>query len=160
MPDTGTEIKIEGLNELIKKLDDLKQLSKVHAGFKAGALYLKGKLAQYPPPTIANQPGNPSGRWYVRGFGWKFASGRTDPVSEDLAGKWTIKYDQNKFEAMVGNNASYAVFVQGPKEGPKGSRQAKHMARIGWKSITTVAEQETKRVEEYVFEAVKRAIGV
>jgi phage gpG-like protein len=80
-------------------------------------------------------------------------------VSEDLDKKWTMKYDKNKFEAVVGNNASYAVFVQGPKQGGKGSRQAGHMARIGWKSIDTVAQEETKRVQELVYDAVRRAIG-
>ena len=158
MPDAGVTIEIEGLDELVKKLDDLKQLRKVHAGIKAAALHLKGKLDPYPPSTAANQPGN-AGGWYVRGFGWRFASGRSDPVSEDLAASWTIKYNQAKFEAVIGSNVSYGPFVMGPKQGSKGKRQAKHMAKIGWKSIDTVREQETKRVQEYVFDAVRRAIG-
>jgi hypothetical protein len=33
------------------------------------------------------------------------------------------------------------------------------MARIGWKSIDTVAQEETKRVQELVYDAVRRAIG-
>jgi len=158
MPE-GATIEIEGLDELIRKLDDLGKMTKVHAGMKAAALYLKGKVAIYPPQTIANNPNNPSGRWYQRGWGIRYKSGGGKQTSEQLGQKWTSKYDASKFEAIVGNNASYAVFVQGPKEGAKGSRQAKHMAAIGWKSISTVAEEETKRVQEYVYEAVKRAIG-
>jgi hypothetical protein len=36
--------------------------------------------------------------------------------------------------------------------------QAKHMEGIGWKGIDVVAEAETERVTEYVYEAVRRAI--
>ena len=149
------QVTIEGLDELVKKLEDIRQLKKVHAGIKAGALYLKGKLAEYPPQTAANVPNH---KWYVRGFGWRFASGRSLAVSEDLAASWTIRYDKTKFEAVVGTNVSYGPFVVGPKQGPKGKRQAKHMADIGWKSIDTVAEQEQKRVSEYIVDAVRRSL--
>jgi len=158
MPE-GAFIEIEGLDKLIKKLDKIGKLDYVKAGIKAGAVYVKGKIAKYPPPTAINKPGNPSGRWYVRGFGWRFASGRVSPVSEDLGGGWTIKTEDRGFTAIVGNDTSYGIFVQGPKDGPKGQRQAGHMARIGWKSVDTVAEEEKKRVQEYVFDAVRRAIG-
>jgi phage gpG-like protein len=158
MPDTGVTMEIKGLDELTRKLKDLKQMRKVHAGIRAAGIYVKGKLAQYPDATAANQPKKVGG-WYQRGFGWKFASGRTLQVSEQLGKKWTSKYDKAKFESVIGNNASYAVFVQGPKKGSKGSRQASHMAKIGWESIDDVAKNETKRVQEYVFEAVRRAIG-
>jgi phage gpG-like protein len=159
MPETGATIEIEGLDELVKKLNDLSKLKTVHAGIKAAGLYVKGKIAIYPPQTIANSPNNPSGQWYQRGWGIRYKGGGGRQVSEQLGKKWTMKYDQAKFEAVVGNNASYAVFVQGPKQGSKGSRQAGHMARIGWKSVDTVAEQESKRVQEYVYQAVRRAIG-
>lgn len=154
MPDTGATIEIEGLDELIRKLDDLGKLSKVHAGLKAAALYLKGRIAIYPPATIANSPSNPSGQWYQRGWGVRYKGGGGRQTSEQLGQKWTTKYDSNKFEATVGNNASYARFVQGPEE-----TQARHMKRIGWKGVDVVAKEETKRVQEYVFDAVKRAIG-
>ncbi len=156
MPD-GATIEIKGLDEAIKKLTDVAKLRKVHAGIKAGLLHLKGKAAEYPAETAANRPGH--GSWYKRGTGTMFAGGGTDGKSETLSRKWTIKYSKTKFEGKVGNNASYAVFVQGPKKGSKGSRQAKHMARIGWKSVDTVSKEETKRVQEYVFEAVRRSIG-
>jgi len=70
MPDGGTEIRIEGLNELIKKLDDVKQLRKVHAGIRAAGMYLAGKMKVYPPRkhiTIASLGGWKSDkqrRWF------------------------------------------------------------------------------------------------
>jgi phage gpG-like protein len=156
MPDSSATIEIEGLDELIRKLNDLSKLRKVHAGIKAGALYVKGKIATYPPSTEANVPKNfPGGRWYQRGWGAKYYTRKGVkgyPTSENLGKKWTIKYNQNKFEATVGNNVSYARFVQG-------NEQAGFHKKRGWKTTDTVAKEETKRVQEYVFDAVRRAIG-
>jgi hypothetical protein len=154
MPD-GATITIEGMDELIAKLEKLGKLSTVHAALKAGGTHIKGLMTVYPPETMANNPGNPSGQWYDRGWGVRYKGGGGRQTSEVLDSKWTLKYDKSKFEAVVGNNASYARFVQGVK-----GEQAKHMAGIGWKSIDTVAEEETKRVAEFVFDAVRRAIGV
>ena len=163
-------VEIEGLDELIKKLRDLGQLRKVHAGIRAAAIYVKGKIAKYPRSTFANKPRGFNSvysmtsrralnSWYQRGYGTKWVrkdgSVKGSKTSENLGKKWTSKYNKDRFEAKVGNNASYAIFAQGPKQ----DGQAKHMARIGWKSIDTVAEKETKRVQEYVYEAVRRAIG-
>ena len=39
-----------------------------------------------------------------------------------------------------------------------GDKQTRMMKKIGWKTVETVASEETKRVQEYVFEAVRRAI--
>ncbi len=158
MPD-GATIEIKGLDEAIKKLTDVAKLRKVHAGIRAAGMYIKGKMAIYPPSTIANSPSNPSGQWYQRGWGVRYKGGGGRQTSEALGRKWTSKYNRAKFEGKVGNNASYAVFVQGPKKGSKGLRQAKHMAGIGWKSVDTVAKEEVKRVQEYVFEAVRRSSG-
>jgi len=163
MPDTGATIEIEGLDELVRKLDDLAKLTKVHAGMEAAALYLKGKIAQYPPRKhiTIQQAGGWASDKQRRWFFWALNKGAIDvpyrrgisPGSEDLAHKWTTNYDKGKFEAVVGNNASYARFVMGDK-------QTKMMQMIGWKTVETVASAETKRVQEYVIEAVMRAIGV
>ena len=152
MPDSGVTMEIEGMEELIKKLEELGKMSKVHAGMQGAGRYIKGLMTVYPDETAANQPG--SGSWYQRGWGVRYAGGGGKQTSEQLDKKWTSKYNKSKFEAVIGNNASYARFVQGPKD-----TQAKAMAKIGWKSIDTVAKEETKRVQEYVFDAVRRAIG-
>jgi hypothetical protein len=69
-----------------------------------------------------------------------------------LGKSWAIKYNQSKFEAIVGNDTSYGPFVQG-------AEQASFHKRRKWKTVDTVAKEETKRVQEYVFEAVRRAIN-
>ncbi len=162
MPD-GVTIEIEGLDELIKKLTDLGKLSKVHAGMKAGLLHLKGKIAKYPArkhisiESLGGWKSDKQRKWFFANL----KAGTIDvpyrrgqsPGSEDLAAKWTTKYSEGKFEGAVGNNASYARLVQGAK-------QTEMMKRIGWETVETVAKNETKRVQEYVFEAVRRAIKV
>ena len=163
MPDSGATIEIEGLDELVRKLNDLAQLDKVHAGLKAAALYLKGQVAQYPARKhiTIQQVGGWASEKQRRWFFWALREGKIDvpyrrgvsPGSENLGKKWTIKYDQAKFEATVGNNVSYGPFVQGNK-------QTKMMQMIGWKTVETVAKEEKQRVAEYIFDAVRRAIGV
>ena len=153
MPE-GVEVKIEGMDELIKKLDKLGKMSTIHAGMKAAANVLKGLMTVYPAATIANSPSNPSGQWYQRGWGVRYKGGGGRQTSETLGKKWTSKYDQYKFEAIIGNNASYSPFVQGPK-----GTQAKAMAKIGWQGVDTVANKELPRIQEELFKAVKRAIG-
>ena len=159
MPESGVTVEIEGLDELIKKLGNLSKLRKVHAGIRAAGMYVKGKIAKYPPSTAANLPAGPGSHWYKRGTGsfyWRIrdnAKVSYGAKSENLGKKWTSKYDRNKFEGQIGTNVSYAKFVQGPK-----GTQAKHMGKIGWERIDTVAKKETKRVQEYVYQAVKRAI--
>jgi len=162
MPDTGATIEIEGLDELVRKLDDLAKLTKVHAGMEAAALYLKGKIARYPARknvSIADAGGWASDK-QRRWFFWALNAGKIEvpykrgssPGSEDMANKWTTKYDKGKFEAVVGNNASYARFVMGDK-------QTKMMKLRDWRTVETVASAETKRVQEYVIDAVRRALG-
>ena len=161
MPESGVTVEIEGLDELIKKLDNLSQLRKVHAGIRAAGMHVKGKIATYPPQkhipisAVGGFKTDKSRRWFF----WALSKGKIDvpyrrgvsPGSEDLANKWTSKYDKNRFEGTIGNNASYARLVMGGK-------QTKMMKMIGWKTVEKVAKEETKRVGEYVFEAVKRAI--
>jgi len=165
MPDTGATIEIEGLDELVRKLDDLAKLTKVHAGMLAALSHIKGKIAKYPKYMRGSIPlsavGGFSSDKQRRGFFAKLNAGEIEvpyrrgisPGSEDLAHKWTVKYDTKKFEGVVGNNASYARFVQGDK-------QTKMMDMIGWETVEEVSSREEKRVQEYVIDAVRRACGL
>ena len=161
MPDAGVTVEIEGLDELIKKLGDLSKLRKVHAGIRTAAIHVKSKIAKYPPrkhipiSAVGGFASDNSRRWFF----WALSKGKIEvpyrrgqsPGSEDLAAKWTSQYDRNRWEAKIGNNASYARLVMGDK-------QTAMMKKIGWKTVDKVAKEETKRVQEYVYEAVKRAI--
>ena len=161
MPD-GVTIEIEGLDEAVRKLESLAQLKKVHAGIRAAGMYLKGKEAIYPRYkhiSIASLGGWKSDK-QRKWFFWALNKGKIDvpyrrgqsPGSEDLAAKWTSKYDKNKFQAVVGNNASYARLVMGEK-------QTEMMKRIGWKKVDVIAKEETRKVTELMIDAVRRAIA-
>ncbi len=157
----GINIEIKGLDEAVKKLTTMAQLRKVHAGIRDAGMYLKGKMAIYPPRkhiTIASLGGWKSDKQRK----WFFANLRKgtidvpyrrgqSPGSEDLANKWTSKYDKNKFQAVVGNDASYARLVMGKK-------QTEMMKRIGWKKVDVIAKDETRKVQELMIDAVRRAI--
>ena len=159
MPE-GVEVKIEGMDELIKKLDKLGKMSTIHAGMKAAANILKGLMTVYPDETAANFPDGPGSSWYQRGKGslyWRIRDNARvsyGKKSEVLSSKWTMKYNESKSEATIGTNVSYAKFVQGPK-----GTQAKAMAKIGWRGVDVVANKELPRIQEMLFAAVKRAIG-
>ena len=159
MPE-GVEVKIEGMDELIKKLDKLGKMSTVHAGMKGAGMMLKGLMTVYPPKTAANFPDGPGSSWYQRGKGslyWRIRDNARvsyGKKSEVLSSKWTSKYSESKTEAIIGTNVSYSPFVQGPK-----GTQSKTMANIGWRGVDTVANEQLPRIQEELFAAVKRAIG-
>jgi hypothetical protein len=154
-------VDIKGLEETLKKLTRLGKLEKVYAGLKSAGLYLKGKVAKYPPRkriTIAQVGGWASERQRR----WFFAALRSgeiqvpykrgiSPSSQALGRRWTMQHFKSAFQVVVGNNVSYARFVMGDK-------QSRMMDMIGWETVDEVAAKETKYVREYVYKAVMKAI--
>ena len=76
---------IKGLDKLLRKLKSVAELRGARRGMKAGALHIKGKIATYPPASIANSPAQK--RWYERGYGpkWHRADGTIGGVSNGLS---------------------------------------------------------------------------
>ena len=140
MPET-----IKGMNKLMRKLDTVAKLKGAKHGLKAGALHVKGKIAQYPPSTTANSPGNPTGRWYERGYGPRWLRKRKGGVggrktSETLGRKWAIGERAGGMQQVIGNNASYAEFVHEEEE------QAKIHGARAWKTDEQVLREEGDKV--------------
>lgn len=101
----------------------------IQAATKAIALEVQGEIAPYPPSTIANSPGNPTGRWYERGYGpkWRTKAGvHGRKTSQTLGRRWAVR--QRGMGAVVGNAASYAPYVHNK---PK---QAGFHAQRGWQT--------------------------
>ena len=154
-----TTIQIKGLDKLEKKLGDIQP--GVQAGIKAATVHIKGKIAKYPPATIANQPKSYSkgqwNTWYERGWGSKWAlsgggwHGRKS--SETLGRKWTIEIRNNGLTGIVGNNVSYGPYVQDPE------RQARALKRIGWKTTSEVAEEEAQTVTDFIKGQIDKALS-
>jgi hypothetical protein len=130
-------VDVNDLRKLAKKLD-------IEDAFKDGlfaaATYIKGVISEYPPATAANLPQPYPARWYERGFGTKYKTKdgtiKGNKTSEILGKRWTVKKLDNGNDAEVGNNASYAPFVQDK------TRQAKKHKQTGWPTVQQVAEEE------------------
>ena len=61
----------------------------------------------------------------------------------NLGRKWTVsgpKVGANSIKVTIGNNADYAIWVQGPTEGP-GRKQVSWAERYGWLSVTAVRKK-------------------
>ncbi len=157
---------VYGISELKSKLQRLASLRGAKAGLRAGAVHIRGKLATYPPATIANSPGrqyayNRGGKiyyreqWYERNYGMRYRRKRKGGLggkrtSESLGKKWTVKAEDGELTQIVGNNTSYARKVQDPKE------QATFHARRGWKTTETVIEQERKTVVGFIVKGLEK----
>ena len=147
------KIEIEGLDKLLTKLDGIENLQKIKPALKAGAVHIKGKIAKYPPKSIANSPSNPTGRWYERGFGTRTATGGAYPTSETLGRKWTVASRDRGFTQVVGNNVSYGPFVQSAED------QAKIHGKRGWKTDQQVADEEADTVLDFVKKEVDKILA-
>jgi len=143
----SSEVRVEGLDEIIRKIDSVAKLKRAVNGLRAGAVHIEGKMKQYPGSSIANSPSNPTGRWYERTYGprWRRRDGSIGgrKTSEDLRSKWTIASEASGLRQVIGNNVSYGIHVQGEK-------QAHFHAARGWKTTEQVAKEETDTVVNFV----------
>lgn len=127
----------EGLNELVDKLDDLSKLTKTKAAVKAAAIFLEGKLKDY--PTAQHRPNpliklDPRVR---RGFFYHLKKGDIEvpyrrgmsPGSQKLGQSWNVRTENQGFRAIIGTSVSYAKLVQ------ESAHQSSYHRRTGW--ITT-----------------------
>lgn len=126
-------------------------------GIAAGAVYVKGVIAEYPPATDANVPGPYPKRWYVRGKGphWALKGGgfHFSRTSETLGRRWTIVSVNDGLGARVGNNASYGPYVQAREY-----QQRWHKAH-GWNTAETVVENEGPEVMKKIQLFVEKAMA-
>lgn len=151
-------VEMQGLDEVLARINTLASLDAAKTALAAAALHVKGKIAQYPPSTEANAPGDYPKRWYERGYGPRWARKRKPGVggrrtSETLGRRWTVQARDDGLTQVVGNNVSYGPYVQGPEE-----EQAGFMAAIGWKSIDQVVEEESETVVGLIESEIDKAL--
>ena len=145
-------VRIEGLEPILRKLDNLEDLKKIRPALKAGAVHVMGAIKPYPPESIANKPSNPTGRWYKRGYGTRTATGRGYPTSERLKAGWAVKSRDRGFTQVVGNDTSYGPFVQSAE------KQAKIHKQRGWKTDQQVVEEEADTVLDFIKDEVDKIL--
>lgn len=143
-------IRLEGLEELKRKLDPDRYQEALRAGLSGAAETVRDAIAEYPPASAANSPPGINGRWYERGFGTRTLSGVAYPTSEMLGRSWTIKVEP--LRAIVGSKASY-----GPNVQDREAQASFHRAR-GWKTIQDVAEAKAKEIVQFVKAMIREAI--
>jgi hypothetical protein len=148
---------IKGMDELVRKLDTIAKLKGAKRGLKAGAVHVRGKIAQYPPSTMANSPTNPTGRWYERSFGPRWLRKRSGTIggrktSERLDAKWAQRSRDSGLTQVIGNNASYAKYVHDAEE------QAGFHGRRGWKTDAQVLRDEGDTVLEFIKNEVEKEL--
>ena len=146
---------IKGMNKLMRKLDTVAKLKGAKRGLKAGAEHIEGKIKEYAPKSDANVAKS-HGRWYERGWGSKYR--RLDgtvtgkKTSETLRDEWSTKSRNSGLMQIVGNNASYNIYVHSEKD------QAGFHGDRGWKTDEQVLRDEGDKVLEFIQKEVEREL--
>jgi hypothetical protein len=156
----GKELESKGIDELIKALQETPEIAKpiFKKAIDLSLDLIRGVVRPYPP-----QPSRTRAKTFntwERGAGHYPKSafvgeqlspkakriakkqGKARLISEILGKKWTqeIEFTDEAVEGVIGNTASYADYVQGPKRGeePEGYErhpQAEFHAVTGWVSL-------------------------
>jgi hypothetical protein len=156
----SASIEIRGLDKLQKRFASV--TPGIKAGVKAATEHIELQVKKYPPLTLANQPKTyktgAQNTWYQRGWGgkWALAGGgwHGKKSSEQLQQKWTSRMINSGLTGIVGNNASYAIYVMGERKD-----QAEALKKIGWKSVEDIAEDEAPTVANFITQHVEKALG-
>lgn len=154
-------IEIRGVEELLAKLVRLEKLQGIVAVMRAAALYVKGKLAKYPPQKQIRRDSVYDTSFQTikqqRFFFASLADGTLDvpyhrgesASSEALGRSWTITDEDGGLTQIIGNDTSYGPFVMGDED-----EQSLFMAAIGWQRANDIADQ----YEDYVVQKVQEGL--
>ena len=154
---TKVTIDLDGLDEVLARLERVGSLAPLRAGVAAAALQIKGYIARYPPKRPREMRFTDRQR---RFFFWALRQGIIEvpyqrgqsPGSEDLSQRWTIKLRQHGLTAIVGNNASYVRYVQDR------DRQSSYH-KGNWQTAQDVAERHAAEVTNIIRLAIEQALG-
>jgi len=154
-------VRVEGIEKLLAKIENLAQLRPIVGALKLGGLHLKGKVSIYPEVSAANSPGRTKqvrGRtvrlgYYKRGTGWVSTSGKVYPTSQTFSKKWTIKSENAGLRMVVGNNVTYGPYLM-DKE-----KQCRWAPKVGWRTIQDIAEEEAPTIVGMIKTEVDRVIA-
>jgi hypothetical protein len=148
-------LKIEGIDKLVAKLNVIEAAKYLRPFMSAAVAEIKDGVAVYPPATDANN--SMARRWYERGYGprWQRRDGSVGGrrTSERLGTRWTTKVTNGGLTGEVGNNASYARYVQDRV------KQAWFHRRTGWVTAQDVLEERGPRVLEMLDGAIAQVLN-
>jgi phage gpG-like protein len=160
-----TTIRIEGTEELIKRIDSLAKLNKVKASIHQAAIFLEGKVKEY--PTRSSRP-----NWMLRGnsdkarrmragFFYHLKHGDIEvpyrrgqsPRSEKLGQSWTTQTENQGFRAIIGTGVSYARMVQ------DSARQTSYHRQTGWITTNQVEKLYGQQAINQIEQALQREVN-
>jgi hypothetical protein len=137
---------VQGLFARMKKMQEVKQ------GLAAGAIHLKGKMAQYPAQRRGKAiwSSDPSKRRnQLRGFFAKLRAGEIQVPyrrgmavgSQRLGQSWTSKAENGGMTQVIGTAVKYAPLVQAAK------KQTEYHRLTGWQTEEQVMKKEGQHVK-------------
>ena len=153
-------LKIEGAEELLKKLDSIAAMRRVKASVKQAGVFLKGKVANY--PTVSRRP-NPRIRLdpkVRRGYFYHLKHGDIEvpyrrgssPGSQKLGQSWNVRTRNSGWSAIIGTSASYARLVQ------DSAKQASYHRQTGWITTKQATQLYGNQAVDYVKDALKAEV--
>ena len=159
------QTRLDGYDDLLRKLETLAQLRQVEAAVKAGAAHLAGKMKVYPARRRMTRK-SVYGSSFVsdrqrRYFFYALKKGLIQvpyrrgqsPGSRNLKQTWTSRVYNNGLTGEAGTNTPYAGYVQG--EGI----QSKYHAAAGWKTEATILAEESDTVLGFIHDAIEKAVN-
>jgi hypothetical protein len=157
----ATEIK--GIEQLVKRLEELSRLDCVKPVMKAAGLYIKGKIMVAPEVKRLTRQAV-YGETFVSEAQRKFffgalADGRIEvpyvrnssPGSETITKKWTSVVSQDGLQVTVGNNVSYGPLLHGAE-----GEQSLYAEKVGWKRADQVIAEEESAVYGMIDTALRK----
>jgi hypothetical protein len=162
----NAHIRIEGMNELLKRIDSVQKLKFVKSAMVAGGNVMRGYIATY-PSSLANYT-NPllygkteKAAKMRRGYFARLKKGAIEvpyrrgqsPGSEKLGQSWKVTTRNYGLTAVVGTSVKYARRVQDRKNQTIGH------GKTGWVTVQDVAEQHGREVIDKVRAALNKELS-
>jgi len=149
-----TTIRLEGYEELLRRITTLAQLKQLQAAVKAAALHVKRVIDVYPHHSPRPQP-------FVsdkqrRGFFAKLRKGEiTVPYrrTDGLKHGWNVTTSNAGLTATVGNSVKYGPLVQSAE------KQTGYHATTGWITDREVVANERQIVLDLLAQELMRAVN-
>lgn len=153
------EIRVQGVEELLKRITTIQQFRKVRAAVKQAGHHMQRQMRDYPTNRHGANPmlhgTGAKAQRMRRGFFYHLNKGNISvPYGRtgNLKKRWTVRMDKG-LTATVGNNAKYAPLVQGA------ANQTFGHARSGWITEEQAVRQESDTVIAYIRDALVREVG-
>lgn len=153
-------LKIEGIEELLKKLDNIAAMRRVKASVKQAGVFLKGKVAEYPAVSRRPNPRIKLDPKVRRGYFYHLKHGDIEvpyrrgssPGSQKLGQSWNVRTRNSGWSAIIGTGVSYARLVQ------DSAKQASYHRQTGWITTKQAAQLYGKQAVDYVKDALKAEV--